>query len=186
MIYKLLIFIKLSKSRYKHSVRTANTAKQIATIFGVNKRLTYKASLLHDIAKNMSENQLKKYIKKYNIELTDYEKNNLNVVHGKVGKDLLRNRYFVFNKSILNAVENHTIGHQDMDDVSKVVFIADFIEPGRKFITEDFKRNLLNQNDINSAVILVYELTFQFFNDCGKLYSEESFQSYKGFLNAKG
>ncbi|MDA1082333.1 MAG: hypothetical protein O2973_11795 [Gemmatimonadetes bacterium] len=39
--------------------------------------------------------------------------------------------------SVLNAVRWHTVGSPDWDRTGRALFMADFLEPGRKFMVED-------------------------------------------------
>jgi predicted HD superfamily hydrolase involved in NAD metabolism len=40
-------------------------------------------------------------------------------------------------KSVLEAVRYHTVGWSRWDSVGKAVYMADYLEPGRKFLNED-------------------------------------------------
>jgi predicted HD superfamily hydrolase involved in NAD metabolism len=40
-------------------------------------------------------------------------------------------------KSVLEAVRYHTVGWAHWDSVGKAVYMADYLEPGRKFLNED-------------------------------------------------
>ncbi len=36
-------------------------------------------------------------------------------------------------EGILKAITYHTVGHPELDDAGRAVFLADFLEPGRTF-----------------------------------------------------
>ena len=40
-------------------------------------------------------------------------------------------------KSVLNAIRFHTVGSPDWDRTGKALYMADYLEPGRKFSRED-------------------------------------------------
>lgn len=42
----------------------------------------------------------------------------------------------VTDESLLRAVAYHTIGHPDLDELGRALFIADYIEPGRNYTPE--------------------------------------------------
>ena len=54
------------------------------------------------------------------------------VLHGPVASYILKQEGLVDDESVLQAVRYHTTGHPDMDTLAKIIFIADYIEPGRK------------------------------------------------------
>jgi HD superfamily phosphohydrolase YqeK len=40
-------------------------------------------------------------------------------------------------KSLLEAIRYHTVGHAEWDRTGKALYMADYLEPGRKFLAED-------------------------------------------------
>ena len=40
-------------------------------------------------------------------------------------------------KSLLEAIRYHTVGHAQWDRTGKALYMADYLEPGRKFLAED-------------------------------------------------
>ena len=58
------------------------------------------------------------------------------------------------NPAVDEAIRSHTTGLPDMSIESKILFVADFIEPGRDFHFRD-KLESVAFNDINKAVALI-------------------------------
>ena len=56
---------------------------------------------------------------------------------------MLKEHFKVYDPEILEAVANHTSGIQGMCDLTKCLFLADKIEPGRPQSTVDYRENLL-------------------------------------------
>lgn len=75
----------------------------------------------------------KKYelCEKYKITLSDAEKRNPSLIHAKLGVYIARDKYGIKDRDILDAIRWHTTGKGDMTTLEKIVFIADYIEPGR-------------------------------------------------------
>ena len=67
------------------------------------------------------------------IELDEYDLASPPLIHAKLGEFKARMQYHITDKSVLDAVLFHTIASPDMDDVAKVVFIADKIEALRTY-----------------------------------------------------
>ena len=53
------------------------------------------------------------------------------VVHGPAAADRLR-QGGVADEPLLAAIAFHTLGSPDFDDIGKALYVADFLEPGRK------------------------------------------------------
>ena len=123
---------ELKPERFTHTLGVAYTATSMAMVFDADIDKALIAGLLHDCAKCMSHDDQIKLCKKNNIELSDIEKKNHSLLHAKVGMYLARTKYDVYDTEILNAIRWHTTGKEDMSLLEKILYIADFIEPGRK------------------------------------------------------
>lgn len=69
---------------------------------------------------------------KHNISITEVEKRNPFLLHAKAGSFLAMNKYKVHDSDVINAILNHTTGRPGMSLLEKIIFVADYIEPGRK------------------------------------------------------
>lgn len=72
-----------------------------------------------------------KICKKHGIELSETEKINPFLIHAKLGVYIAREKYNVEDSEVLSAIRWHTTGCGKMSDLEKIVYIADYIEPGR-------------------------------------------------------
>lgn len=162
--YKLKQYLKshLSKKRYKHTVRVAKLAKELALIYHIDPYKAEYAALGHDIAKEMNDQESRIYIDQYKIELDPTIRQNPNLAHGEIGAIILKKRFKCEDDSILDAVRWHTYGHKDMSLLSKIVYIADVIEESRSFEgVEELRR--LARVDIDGAILKFYDLTQDYF-----------------------
>ena len=89
------------------------------------------AGLLHDCAKCIPTGKKLKICKKNDIPLTRWEEENEALLHAKVGVYIAKKKYGIDDPAILNAIRYHTTGKADMTVLEKIVYIADYIEPGR-------------------------------------------------------
>ena len=122
----------ISGSRLKHSISTEKTAVKLAKLYNEDVKKASLAGLMHDIAKDLSKSKRDAMIKKYKIELDPIEKINPDIIHGKLGALLLKENG-VKSKKVLEAIEHHTMGAQDMSKLAKIIYLADLIEPKRNF-----------------------------------------------------
>jgi predicted HD superfamily hydrolase involved in NAD metabolism len=56
------------------------------------------------------------------------------IIHQYLGEHIVRTRLGVTDEEILNAVKYHTSGRKNMTLLEKIVYIADLLEPSRKFL----------------------------------------------------
>ena len=62
----------LSERRYTHSVGVMEMAGELAKIYSVNVETAKIAVLLHDNAKEISDEEMLKYVEKNNIEINEF------------------------------------------------------------------------------------------------------------------
>ncbi len=148
----------LKESRYQHSQRVANYAKFLAKHYSAENVNPYKAffaGLAHDMCKNFSDEELVETVEKDGIGIDNIEKTRLNLLHGRAAAVLLKEKFAVNDKSILNSIAFHTFGYEDIDALGKIVYIADKIEPERPN-TEEFREFALKAslNELMLKILL--------------------------------
>lgn len=117
--------------RFEHTLGVEFTSAALAMRYGASVRDAQTAGLLHDCAKCLTDRERVSICKKNNISMTELEMENPFLLHAKVGAFLAREQYGVTDQDILNAIHNHTTGRPGMSLLEKIVFIADYMEPGR-------------------------------------------------------
>lgn len=123
---------QLTEERYNHTVRVMETAVQLAHTYGVDEKKAEIAAIFHDYAKNRPNSELKRWIESTYLskDLLHYHHE---LWHGPVGALMLEKEVGLQDKEILDAIAFHTTGRTHMTDLDKVIYLADYIEPGRKF-----------------------------------------------------
>ena len=145
----------LSKKRYEHSLLVAKEAKSLAKIYHVDEEKAYLAGLIHDIAKELSEEENNYWIKKGNLADDLKNENYKKIRHADIGAIIAKEKYNLDN-DICNAIKYHTIGNKNMDTLAKIIYIADKI--GRKEIPKELiPIKDLVKKDLNAALIYFIE-----------------------------
>lgn len=138
---KALNFVKLRKEmeqtlehkRYEHTLGVAYTAATLAMVHDVDVNKALIAGILHDCAKCMSHHKQIALCKKNNMQLSEIETEKQSpLLHAKAGSCLARKKYGVTDEDILQAISYHTTGRPHMSPLEKIIYIADYIEPGRE------------------------------------------------------
>ena len=121
------------ESRFIHSMGVAYTAVSLAMKYECDFKKAYLAGILHDCAKlkDIDDSLYLKICEDHGTEISDYEKSNPFMLHGKVGAIFAKEKYNITDEEVLSAVENHIVGKPDMTLLEKILFIADYIEPAR-------------------------------------------------------
>lgn len=128
---------ELSAGRYTHTLGVAYTAASLAMAHGEDMEKAMTAGLLHDCAKAMHGSELVAICEKGHLSMNTAERNNPTaLLHAKAGAYLAEHKYSVSDGDILNAIRYHTTGRPDMSKLEKIIYIADYIEPGRKQLAE--------------------------------------------------
>ncbi len=122
---------KLDKERYEHTLGVMYTAAALAMCHNANVEQAILAGLLHDCAKCIPNDKKIKLCRKYKLELSDVELQNPSLLHAKLGAYIARKKYHVEDCEVLCAIKSHTTGKPAMTLLEKIIYIADYIEPGR-------------------------------------------------------
>jgi len=141
-------------SRFEHSCRVADTAKEIALSLNFDDNSAYLGGLIHDCAKDIS---IEHPDFDFSIEQKQFYLEFPAIWHSfiveKVGSFYFPN----IDNDIFKAAKYHSTGAKKMSDLAKVLFVSDYIEPGRPYIKNSFLLDLAKTN-LDTAVFEVAQL----------------------------
>lgn len=132
-----------SAGRYAHSLSVYEECMYFAGVFGLGRDETdvlERASLLHDIAKDISEDEKKRLCLKAGIAYSDSP-----VLHQDIGAVFAEELYGneTVDGHVASAISKHTTGGCGMNICDKILFVADYTEPTRKYqICADSRKKL--------------------------------------------
>lgn len=151
----------VKEKRYQHSVRVAETCARMCRQYGLDARKGYLAGIGHDMCKDFSDEELIELAGRDGLAISDFERKKPALLHGRAAAVMLYDHFKVLDPEILEAVANHTSGIIGMCDLTKCLFLADKIEPGRPQSTEEYRENLLSM-PLNEMLYSVLEENFQY------------------------
>lgn len=131
----------MSEKRFKHVLGVEQAALQLAELYGCDATKTSLAALLHDVAKEVADEVFLAKIDQEKLD-PDLKKWGNNIWHGVVGAYLIADEFGLQDQEIFQAIQRHTIGSNDMTLLDKVLYVADYIEPGRDFPGVDEARQV--------------------------------------------
>jgi predicted HD superfamily hydrolase involved in NAD metabolism len=141
---------RLSKERYEHTLRVADTAEDLALAHDLDADMARLAALLHDAAREMDPEVFLNLANKWRLQVEDPERQSPKLLHGPVAAELARREFGMDNEEVLQAVRAHTTGRPGMGPLALVLYVADKIEPARDYPSVGRLRKLAGE-DLNEA-----------------------------------
>ncbi len=121
----------LKSSRFSHTMGVVETSAKLAGINGYDVEKAKLAALLHDCAKYMPDDSRVAFCEERGVEVTEAERLNTSLLHAKCGSIVAKEKYDIADPDILHAITVHTTGCPGMNLLDTIIFVADYIEPGR-------------------------------------------------------
>ncbi|MCI9619224.1 MAG: HD domain-containing protein [Dorea sp.] len=153
---------ELDKDRYEHTLGVMYTAASLAMRYDEDIEKALIAGLLHDCAKCLSGDTKIKLCKKYHLNVSEVEKENPSLLHAKLGAFLAAKKYHIKDKDIINAIASHTTGCPHMSLLDKIIYIADYIEPGRKELPNMAEVRKLAFTDIDACLYRILKDSLEY------------------------
>ncbi|MBM6619226.1 bis(5'-nucleosyl)-tetraphosphatase (symmetrical) YqeK [Bacillus suaedaesalsae] len=182
----LIVKKQITEHRYIHTIGVMETAIILARRYGEDERKAETAAIFHDYAKFRKKQEMKNIIIRENMA-SDLLLFDTELWHAPVGAYLVEHEVGIKDLDILNAIKYHTSGRVTMTLLEKIIYLADYIEPGRHFPGVDEVRDVA-ESDLDLAVIMalrntisflmikkqpIYPDTFLTYNDMVKQYRQE-------------
>ena len=171
---KIIEYLKLNlkEARFNHSIGVMNMAIKLAEIHSVDIISAKFAGLLHDVAKNMANEELIEYCEKNGIELDPVKLESPGMLHAEVGAHIAKNK-FGASDDVVQAIEYHTLANEEMTSLDKIIYIADLIEEGRDLPGLDPIREVAYK-DLDEAFVLALEYCIENVKERGKTIHSKS------------
>ncbi|KGG54057.1 MULTISPECIES: bis(5'-nucleosyl)-tetraphosphatase (symmetrical) YqeK [Lactobacillus] len=122
----------MTEDRFEHCIGVSKTAKKLAELNQYDEDKAALAGFIHDYAKQVSVEEYREVIKTKGFD-QDLLNWNRSIWHGIVGIYFIQRDLKINDSEILTAVRRHTTADVEMTTLDKIVFMADYIEPGRSF-----------------------------------------------------
>ena len=150
---KAILKSRLKPGRYRHSLGVADTAAFLARRFGVNEEKAYIAGLLHDCAREYSNDAMKEEAVRRNIPIGAVEDAMPLLLHAYIGACRIAECYGVEDEEIAQAVWRHTVGGAGMTDLDKIIYFADMIEPNREYPEVEELRQFAREKSLDEMLL---------------------------------
>ena len=162
----------LNPNRVAHVLGCRDTAVELAKRWGADVTDAARAGILHDITKAIDGPLQLTLCEAYGKILSDFSRRYPKTLHALTGS-LVAQRIFGENENVVSAIEHHTTGKADMSLLEMIIYVADYMEPNRKFPGVEELRHLAF-TDIQAALKLGLEMTLEHLKNQGSEVSPES------------
>lgn len=159
----------LNEHRFNHSIGVRDTAEKLAIKY--DNSLVEKAriaGIVHDCAKNLSNEQLINIVKEQGYLIDKVCQNQPQLLHGLAGSIIAKKVMNIEDIDILNSIKYHTTGRENMTILEKIIYISDYIEPSRKFYGVESLRELAFR-DLNKGLLKAFDNTINYVISKGEL-----------------
>ncbi|WP_409301803.1 bis(5'-nucleosyl)-tetraphosphatase (symmetrical) YqeK [Peribacillus sp. SCS-155] len=179
-----LVKEQITEHRYIHTLGVVDTALQLAKRFGGDTQKAELAAIFHDYAKFRPKEEMKEIIISQNMR-EDLLVYNPELWHAPVGAFLVEKEAGITDREVLDAINYHTSGRVNMTLLEKIIFVADYIEPGRSFPGVEEVRKTA-ESDLDGALIQSLRNTISFLLLRNQAVYPDTFHTYNHLiLNAK-
>ncbi|NLY11398.1 MAG: HD domain-containing protein [Firmicutes bacterium] len=150
----------VTSERWKHIESVRKMAVSLASKWDVDQKQADLAGLIHDVARDFSNDDLLKMANEFDIVIDEFSRQSPILLHGPVGA-ILAQKKFSLTRDVFNSVYYHTTGWKNMSFLEKIVYIADKIEDNRTFPGVEVLREEAFL-DLDRALILVLENSLRY------------------------
>ena len=175
-------------NRFIHTLGVQYTSTCLAMRYGLDLNKAEIAGLLHDCAKQLPESEMIAICENNGVAISDFEYKHPFLLHGKAGACIAEKEYDIHDEDILNSIRFHTTGRPKMTLLEEIVFVADFIEPGRKNAENLDMLRQMAFTDLQQTVLIILEQTLEYLNKTDASVDQSTVVTrdyYKALLRSK-
>lgn len=172
----------LSEKRREHVYGVVETARKLAEKYGCDIEKAEQAALYHDMFRSTPVEVLNMYVRQLGMDKNLLD--NANLAHGPIAAIIMKRDYGIEDQELLDAVRYHTTGRAGMSTLEKVVYLADAIEPGRKYPTVEEARKLA-EISLDKACLFSMERSIAYIRERGLFLHEDTLKA-RDYLLTKG
>ena len=172
---QITVLSLLKENRVNHVLGCAQTAVRLAKIWGADEKDAYRAGILHDITKALPGNMQLQLSEHYGLLLDDFSRENPKTIHAITGAAVAK-RVFGENEAVVSAINSHTTGKKNMNTLEKIIYIADYMEPGRSFEGVEQLRYLA-ETDLDGALKMGLQMTIDLLIQQGRTICPRSLEA---------
>ena len=157
----------VSEKRRHHIDGVVDTALEMVNRLSLSEQTAFEiqaAAYLHDITKELDFAKQVALYRRFSLPLTVHDKNSPAILHSRTGAEYARMLFpSLVNDAVYSMIYNHATGRKKMSTGEKIVFLADYIEPGRTYPScENVREQFFSgKNTLDDCVLHALEDTIK-------------------------
>ncbi|MBC1423663.1 HD domain-containing protein [Listeria seeligeri] len=173
--------VAMPNERFKHTLGVEKAAIELAEHYHMDIEKARITALLHDYAKYYPDDKAKEIIEneQYDPRLLEFHRS---LWHAPVGAYLAEKEFGITDNEILEAVRVHTTGSASMSDFDKLIYLADYTEPGRTF-PGVYKARRLALKSLDEAMLFALSSTIMHLIKKQQSVFPDTLEAYNYFVN---
>lgn len=192
---KKYVEARISHSRWQHTLGVMETADILGTYLMPNRREELVlAALLHDVAKELTLDEMFCLIAEQEIPVTADDLSTPAALHSFAGAAMVKRDFpDLAERDVISAIANHTLGAPNMSLFDKIIYISDYIEPGRsadscqrvrKFLLSNIKEGARESNvrALNRSIVMAIDNTYGYLVSRGLAVNGKMLDTKKALL----
>jgi predicted HD superfamily hydrolase involved in NAD metabolism len=173
---------RMTPERFEHARAVAASAVELAQRFGCSPVEAELAGLLHDYARDLDTGELLRIAEARGLIKYEIERQVPVLLHAPVGAALAESELGVDNPRVLRAIAAHTVGEPDMDQLSKIIYLADLIAAGRGCPIVGKLRQAV-QGDLDGAMKIALAFGIRYLLKRGKVIHPQTVAAWNFYAN---
>ncbi|MDO5301318.1 MAG: bis(5'-nucleosyl)-tetraphosphatase (symmetrical) YqeK [Tissierellia bacterium] len=180
--YKELL-AHVGQKRYEHVLRVMELCEEYALLHELSQEDAKVAAFYHDFWKYKDVDQQYQAARNLGMGITEEGRMYPPVYHGHLAADYVLE--LGYNQDIANAIRYHTTGRAAMSGLEMALYLADYLEPKRKFPGVDELRELARE-DLNAAMRVAIEKNMDYLKRQNQPIHPDSLACYHYYVLGKG
>lgn len=123
----------LSAKRYGHCLNVAAECRKLAVKYGEDSDKAYFAGLLHDICKELPDEEQLELVRRSSFTVCREELETRSLWHAVAGAYFVKTEFGIEDIDLLNSIRFHTVGRAGMSRLEEIVYLGDLISADRDY-----------------------------------------------------
>lgn len=180
-----LIREDLKNGRWVHTLGVKETAVRLARIHRASEEKAAFAALLHDWAKHAPKEEFHRLVEQGLLPEGKEVLGMPKLYHAYLGAYWIEREFGVSDPEILEAVRYHSTGSPGLGLCGRILFVADYAEPGRELRRTDRIRALA-EKDLDCAVQEVLRLKLLYLIENGRPVHPRAVKFWNDLIRRRG
>ena len=158
----------IKEKRFQHSLGVVSVSRMLAERYDLSPDDAAYIGIYHDAYRYSCDAATTQYCRQHGIEIFPEEEKEPMLLHGALSaihfpEDAEGDVPGYFR----TAVRHHTLGHKEMGKYGAILYIADYMEPGRKHLDDEDREKILSGKRLEDMIVTIMDMQSAYFEKEG-------------------